>query len=295
MIEIARRAGTGAVSFARARGAQNTHVRRAIANSPLKLLTPKNRGHAAWVFGSNHGGGLVAGDALSLAVRVEEGATAFMGTQASTKVYRNEVACGASQAVEGYVASDALLVVLPDPLVCFADASYRQRLAFTLEASASLVLLDTLGAGRTAHGERWGFRRYDSCITIDSVASAPSAERISRRLLTDGMLLDPVHGELALRIGRFDALCTLLLIGPRLRAAADRLHAAIGTEPMSPDADVVESVSRFGAIGLGGRSAHEGLLLRAAATSVEALGRRLRARLEFIAELLGDDPFARKW
>ena len=51
-------------------------VTAAYATSPLRWLMPRNHGHAAWIFSSTFGGGLVDGDALQISVAVEPAATA---------------------------------------------------------------------------------------------------------------------------------------------------------------------------------------------------------------------------
>ena len=99
-------------------------VARAYATSPLRLLTPTNHGHAAWIYGSSYGGGLVDGDAVAIDVNVAAGATAFVSTQASTKVYRSFR--GARTATVARIGAGGLLVLAPDPVVCDAGARYRQ-------------------------------------------------------------------------------------------------------------------------------------------------------------------------
>src|SRR6266508_3728405 len=99
-------------------------VHGAYATSPLRLLTPSNHGRAAWVYTSSYGGGLVDGDRIAIDVDVTSGATAFVSTQASTKVYRSPN--GTTATLHGRVGPGALLVMAPDPVVCFADARYRQ-------------------------------------------------------------------------------------------------------------------------------------------------------------------------
>lgn len=61
----------------------------AYATSPMKLLTPRSRGDCVCTYATNFGGGLVAGDQTRLAIRVGKHARCFLGTQASTKIYRN--------------------------------------------------------------------------------------------------------------------------------------------------------------------------------------------------------------
>src|SRR5690349_1342970 len=69
-------AGAGEIAFARVDGA--TSVVRCAARSPLQLLLPRPRGASAWAVVATHGGGLVAGDAVDLAVEVRPGAAALL-------------------------------------------------------------------------------------------------------------------------------------------------------------------------------------------------------------------------
>ena len=67
---------------------ERSEVTRVLSQSPLRVLTPRNHGDAAWLFLSSLGGGFVGGDALSLDVRVGDGACCWLSSQASSKAYR---------------------------------------------------------------------------------------------------------------------------------------------------------------------------------------------------------------
>lgn len=247
-------------------GATGSVVTRAVARSPLQLLVPRNHGHAVWAFLSSHGGGLVDGDEVAFRVEVDAGAAALLTTQASTKVYRSPRGC--RQSVTATVGDGGLLVVVPDPVVCFAGARLEQSIAIELGEGASVVLVDAATAGRVAHGERWAFERYRSVLSVSRTVGGH--ERV---LVHDAIELDPRHGALAARLGRFDALATVIAVGPQASlAAAPRGDDFVTATSPIPD----------------------GNLVRAAATSVEHLHRGLRILLGGIAPLLGDDPFARK-
>ena len=69
------RVAQGRLSFERV-GAQ-TVLRDAYAESPLRLLTPRNHGQAAWVYTSTLGGGFVDGDRVRLRISVGRAALAF--------------------------------------------------------------------------------------------------------------------------------------------------------------------------------------------------------------------------
>jgi urease accessory protein len=263
--------GEGNLRFVHVRG--KTALETAYATSPMHLLTPKNHGDAAWVFVASLGGGLVDGDELRLRVHVERGARALLGTQASTKVYRSRR--GSSQSLDAVVDDDALLAVIPDPVVCFAEARYAQRTTIALAPGASLVFLEAMTCGRSARGERWAFHSY---------ASKTRIERDGRPIFVDGVLLEPEHGALIERVGRFDAIATLVVIG----AQTEPIRAALASpsEPPTAKEDCVSSVFPLG---------HDGVVARVAAISAERAATCVRDWLAPLARVLGDDPFARKW
>ena len=266
------RAGSARLAFERS--GPRTVVRTALAHSPLRLLTPRNHGHAAWAYTSSFGGGLVDGDHVSLEVDVAPEATALLSTQGANRVYRSPRGCRSD--LTARVEEGALLAVVPDPTVCFTGARYAQTLDVRLATGASLVLVDLVTSGRDASGERWAFSHYTSTLRV-SVRD--------RALVDERWLLDPMHGPLAERLGRFNAMASVLLVGPALASAREALSARVSALPVSSRAALIPSVSPLGA---------EGLLLRAAAVSVEALLRCTREWLAFLPPLLGDDPWARR-
>jgi urease accessory protein len=250
-------------------------VTRAFATSPLRLLTPANHGHAAWVYTSNYGGGLVDGDRVVIDVEVESGAAAFVSTQASTKVYRSPR--GTSAELAGRVERDGLLIVAPDPVVCFAGARYRQVQRFQVAAGGSLVVIDCVLSGRCAAGERWAFSEYRSLIEIVMG---------DRLIVHDALALRASDGDLARRLGRFDVLAVAVIAGRALGGEAGGVLAAASRYPVMRHADQLIMASSIG---------EAGCILRIAGTSGERVGRTLRELLRFIPARLGDDPWRRKW
>lgn len=240
----------------------------------MKLLAPVARGPSVWAYTSSFGGGLVAGDQTRLHLKVGDGARCFLGTQSSTKVYRNPAALPCEHATHATVATDALLVFAPEPLQAFADSHYTQRQEFQLAPSAGLVLLDWFSSGRAARGERWAFQQLESRNDI-----FVGGERV----LVDSLRLH--SSELALRMGRFNCLASLLLIGPPLKAASDALLERIAARP----------VERRAALNASASPVHGGILLRLAGEEVETVRRELSGHLTFLRDILGDDPWARKW
>src|SRR5258708_14015519 len=84
------------------------------ATSPLKLLTPCARGKSVWAYASNFGGGLVAGDETRLDLRIGPEARCFIGTQASTKVYRNPPQLPCSHTTRAALEKNSLLAFAPE-------------------------------------------------------------------------------------------------------------------------------------------------------------------------------------
>ena len=268
--------GAGRGELAVSRGADGrSRATRVYATSPLRMLTPVNHGHAAWVYMSSYGGGLVDGDRVSLDVSVERGATAFLSTQASTKVYRSQH--GTASRLDAHLADDALLVFAPDPVVCFAGARYRQWQRITLEPRGSLVLVDWVTSGRRAAGERWQFEEYTAHTEVAAAG---------RCGLYDTLSLRAAHGPLDARLGRFDVLALVVIAGERLDAQARLVAARVEQTPVVRRAEAVMSAAplRTG-----------GCAVRIAGPSVEQVGRIIERVLEFLPPLLGDNPWARKW
>jgi urease accessory protein len=256
-------------------GPDKSVVSRARATSPLRLLMPANHGDAAWIYTSTYGGGLVDGDAISLKVRVEQGASAFLSTQASTKVYRSPR--GSDVEMRAEVERDGSLVIVPDPVVCFAASRYRQTQSVDLAEGAGLVLVDWVSSGRRASGERWLFDEYVSRTVV---------RHRGRLVLHDATALRSADGDLATRIGRFDVLALIAIAGDALQEDAAAIVASINQQPIARRSDLVIA---------GAPLAGSGCVVRVAGRSVEQVGRHLRRLLGFVPALLGDDPWSRKW
>lgn len=125
-----------------------------------------------------YGGGLVSGDSVDLDVDVGSGCCLLILTQGSTKVFKTRMSrptVGVSTAsfssssapgegeeggkVESttrqnfrfLVRSNSTLVLLPDPVTCFASARYDQTQRFDLRSrTSSCIVLDWITPGRTA-------------------------------------------------------------------------------------------------------------------------------------------------
>lgn len=248
------------------------------ATTPLKLLTPCSRGRSVWAYASNFGGGLVAGDETRLDVRIGPEARCFVGTQASTKVYRNPTQLPCSHTTQAVLERGALLVFAPDAVQAFANSTYRQRQEFHLVNGAGLVLVDWFTSGRAARGERWAFDHFQSRNDVF---------RDGRRIFVDSILLNADDGDIDSphRAGRFNCFAMMLLLGESFREAAANLIKEISSRPVERGATLLASASPV----------QEGVVLRVAGEDVESVSREIKRHLNFLADFLGDDPWARKW
>jgi urease accessory protein len=253
-------------------------VTSARASNPLKLLVPRSRGPSVWAYLSSFGGGFVAGDETSLRVRVGGNAKCFVTTQALTKVYRNPRLRPCSHRLEARLGEGSLLVLAPEPVQAFTDATYVQEQRFQMDSSAGLVLLDWFCSGRAARGERWAFRRFQSRNEVFLG---------TERVLLDAMLLEAAHGALrgAHRMGRFNCLALLVVLGDSLATEAANLLALAAARPVTAKARLVVSASPL----------RHGALLRIAGESAEDVAREVQRSLGFVPGLLQDDPWSRKW
>ena len=268
--------GSGLIELSHVAG--RTTVTRMRATAPLKLLAPRHHARCASVFTSTFGGGLVAGDHVDLHFRARAGTTCWLGTQASTKVYKSRAGVGASQSLHAVVEPGATLFSFPDPVTCFAGARYEQRQRFDVEPGGGLVALDWYTSGRKAHGERWAFDRYAARTDVFVAGD---------HVLADAVLLDSAQGphDSKFHTGGFDCFATLAIVGQPVACLAEQVLAAVNAEPLAKSMSPLSGVSPL----------RGGIILRLAGEGPEAVARYLRRHLYGVEELLGDDPWARKW
>ena len=270
--------GEGAIRIARS--GRRSVAECVAAASPLRLLTPRNHGDAAWIFTSSFGGGFVDGDRQAIDLDVAPGASAYLSTQASTKVYRS--VRGASADLRARVGEQGLLVVAPDPVVCFADSRFRQRQEFDVARSGTLVVVDWLTSGRRESGERWSFAAYTNRLIVRIDGALVVYEAVSLRR---------EDGDLGARLGRFDVLAIVLVIGASLLPLATSLVEQAEKEPVSRQPTQLTVATPLAHRDLG----TVGCVVRIAGPSVESVGQSIRSALSFVPPLLGDDPWGRKW
>lgn len=260
---IGRGTGHGCLSVRLENG--RSVVARVRASSPLRFVRPTFPGsQAAAVCLVTFGGGLVDGDRIDLDIEVAAGATLVVFTQATTKAFRGT----SSQSIRADV--HGTLVLLPDPVACFRGATHTQRVDITLHDEGSAVTLDGFTSGRAAYGERWDFDALDLATTV---------RRSGRVLVRDAVRLARDDAPIASRMDRFEALATVLAVGPRVAPLTDGILA-----PSVVSDAVVAAPSAL--------PCSAGAIVRIAATSPTHALDEARARLRNLPDIDVVDPFA---
>jgi urease accessory protein len=135
--------------------------------SPLQVVRAFETGEdGALVHLHNLSGGVLGGDRLELAVEVGAAARAQLTSTGATRVYRSrpEVA-DACQSIAVRVEENGVLEYLPDPLIPFAGARYRQDARIDLADGAGLFWWETVTPGRLMRGEVFAYERL--CMDLD--------------------------------------------------------------------------------------------------------------------------------
>jgi urease accessory protein len=255
-----------------ARSRDRSVVTRARSVAPLRLLAPASPGGAAWVYQASLGGGFVGRDAIALDVDVAAGARLFLTSQAPCKVYRRAVSRGR---LDASIGEGGVLVAWPDPIVCFAGASFDQHQRFRLARSAGVIAVDAWTAGRIAHGECWAFDR----LALGTELAIDGTD-----VLADALVVSPAHGELAARMGEARAFATIAIAGDVFASAVQTIDRAVAARPLAAQPRIAASVWPWGAV------------VRIAAVTTELLVTAIHALIgEPVRGVLGADPFARKW
>lgn len=215
----------------------HTHLSSITYQYPLKLISPPRNHQAhlsALVFLLSYGGGLVAGDAISLRIHVGAGSRLSLVTQGHTKIFKSDDAPAGAPATPATrqdlrvtIADGAALCLLPDPVQPFARSVYEQAQVFRLRgAAASLCLLDWVTRGRGARGEDWDLVRWVGRNEVwwsaaDAPADGAGGADGGRLLVRDVVKLDgrspplsPAVRELKGAMHGMGIFGTLILRGP---------------------------------------------------------------------------------
>ena len=168
------------------------------------------------------GGGIVQADRLRLDIDCGADAAVLVTTQAATKVHRMDTDY-ATQLVDIDVGAAGLVEYLPAPTIPYGGSRFHQRTVVTADPSATVLIADTVVAGRLARGERHAYDVYASDFELRRPGGAAVA--------VDTVRLEPARAPVTgpgMWGGR-SLMATLYAVGPGCAATvlADELHAAL--------------------------------------------------------------------
>lgn len=134
---------------------------------------------AALVHLHNVSGGLLGGDSINLEMRLGRGTRAQVTTTGATRLYRPRAeAPVTSQTNKVIVAEDALLEYVPDAIIPFACARFRQRTTIELAAGAGLFWWEVLAPGREAYGELFAYHSVELAMEVLALNRPILCERV---------------------------------------------------------------------------------------------------------------------
>ncbi|QDS77229.1 hypothetical protein FKW77_003039 [Venturia effusa] len=213
---------------------------------PLKLIAPTPLPHVLSSISSSegletlihtiylltYGGGLVAGDAINLTIRLAPSTRLILLTQGSTKIFKSpSVNTISKQSLIVDLEPDSALCYLPDPVQPFEGSCFAQEQIYNIVqpssggASASLCVLDWVSQGRAARGENWRIWKYGSRNEVYLIPAAiqDNSAKKKRLLLRDNVILEDSASAntatppgFASRLDKLGVFGTLILYGSAL-------------------------------------------------------------------------------
>ncbi|WP_327092177.1 urease accessory protein UreD [Nonomuraea sp. NBC_01738] len=195
------------------------------------------------------GGGVLQGDRYRLDVSCGPGAAVHLTTQGATRLYRMEQDY-ATHLVELEVGPGGYLEYLPDPAIAFGGSRYYQRTRVTAAPDATVVLGETLLAGRLARGERHAYTAF--CTDLEVCEPGGGLVFADPLRLVPGD--SPVDGP-AVMAG-FGVMSSLYVVtGDRpAQEVADTMHEALAASGLRAGAGVLPGERGAWARLLGDRS-----------------------------------------
>lgn len=239
----------------------------------LRVLRPHyldDSGQVCYVV-VNPGGAYLGADLFLVDVEVGEGADLLLTTQSATKIYRTPGSF-AEQRMNLRLGEGARLELMPDQLIAYREASYRQRTSVILRSSSSLVMAEVVTPGWSPDGAAF---RYEEIRLRNEIWV--EADNGTRELLAlDNLLIRPPAADVT-GLGFMEGyshLGSLVVVDPRVnQALADELHR------LTDGDDALTGISLT-------RSARgtSGLVLRSLSNSTGELNRLLTACADLLRE-----------
>jgi len=166
--------------FIRTPATANTQLQVKVQTPPLRVVRAfPLADHAVLTHIHNVSGGVLGGDQLQLHVTVMTDAQAQLTSTGATRVYRHRPGYpDATQQNQLQVATGGLLEYLPDPLIPYAGARYRQVTEIDLADNAGLFYWEIIGPGREAYHELFAYDELQLHLTLRAEGKPIALERL---------------------------------------------------------------------------------------------------------------------
>lgn len=133
----------------------------------FKVMRPiyhDNTGQACYYL-LNPGGGYLDGDRYQMHIAVENHAKLTITTQSATKVYKTPND-HVYQESEFRLKEGSYLEYLPDPLIAYQDAKYKQKNVIRMDKSSTLIYSDIITPGWSPDGDLFS---YDTIQLLNEI------------------------------------------------------------------------------------------------------------------------------
>ncbi|WP_258804193.1 urease accessory protein UreD [Pseudarthrobacter sp. NS4] len=190
----------------------------------LRVLRPHyldDSGQVCYVL-VNPGGAYLGADLFVIDVEVGDGADLHLTTQSATKVYRTPGSF-AEQRMSLLLGEGARLELMPDQLIAYREASYRQRAHITVHPSSSLVIAEIITPGWSPDGASF---KYEE-LRLRNEIHVQVGDRTELLALDNLLIRPPLNDVTGLGFMEgFSHLGSLVVVDPRVgQELADDLHA----------------------------------------------------------------------
>lgn len=241
-----------------------TILRRNLEQPPLRVIRPFALPDGACLLHlHNVSGGILGGDHLALEATLGENAAVQLTTTSATRVYKSRGNL-ATQLTNIQLAENALLEYLPDQLIPFAGALYRQQTKIQLADGAGLFWWEVVSPGRESFGELFAYERLELSFAVEA-GGLP--------IVLDRALLEPAKSQLnsPARLGRYPYFASFYICRVGL---AKNSWADLEAELM----ELSEKLSQPGTVTWGASTlAAHGLVIRGLSQTHRALATGLPA------------------
>ncbi|WP_426989318.1 urease accessory protein UreD [Pseudarthrobacter sp. Y6] len=231
----------------------------------LRVLRPHyldDSGQVCYVV-VNPGGAFLGADRFLVEVEVQDGASLVLTTQSATKVYRTPGSF-AEQRMTLRLGKDSRLELLPDQLIAYREASYRQNTHITVRPSSSLVMAEVVTPGWSPDGA--AFRYEELRLRTELWVVGPDGTDL---LALDNLLIRPPLNDVTGMgfMEGFSHLGSLMVVDKRVgQALADDLHGLTAGHDAHTGISLTRTVAGT-----------TGLVLRSLSNSTEELNRLVGA------------------